>query len=135
MYGWLTNTGVKLVIVVDMEGRTANAQDTKATTAVGLRDADMKPVSITCVLGDSTNVRWRLSGHYKQHTLCSCGTLFTIQMSIHPSRRMKSRELGQRKSRVGSLYKKSRGSLTHGLLALPPSEQINRVLLALYHNA
>jgi hypothetical protein len=44
MYGWLTNTGVKFVIVVDMEGRPATAQDGKATTVVGLRDADLKPV-------------------------------------------------------------------------------------------
>jgi hypothetical protein len=45
MYGWLTNTGVKIVIVVDMEGKPANAADSKVATAVGLRDADLKPVS------------------------------------------------------------------------------------------
>jgi hypothetical protein len=45
MYGWLTNTGVKFVIVVDMEGRPATALDSKASTAVGLRDSDLKPVS------------------------------------------------------------------------------------------
>lgn len=44
MYGWLTNTGVKFVIVVDMEGRPATALDSKTATAVGLRDADLKPV-------------------------------------------------------------------------------------------
>ncbi|KAF2740733.1 Sedlin [Polyplosphaeria fusca] len=43
MYGWLTNTGVKFVIVVDMEGRQATAQDSKSSTAIGLRDADLKP--------------------------------------------------------------------------------------------
>ncbi|KAF1975922.1 Sedlin [Bimuria novae-zelandiae CBS 107.79] len=43
MYGWLTNTGVKFVIVVDMEGRPATALDIKSSTAVGLRDADLKP--------------------------------------------------------------------------------------------
>ncbi|KAF2117547.1 Sedlin [Lophiotrema nucula] len=43
MYGWLTNTGVKLVIVVDMEGRLATERDSKTSTAVGLRDADLKP--------------------------------------------------------------------------------------------
>lgn len=46
MYGWMTNTGVKLVIVVDTEGRPATALDSKSATAVGLRDADMKPVSL-----------------------------------------------------------------------------------------
>ncbi|OJD29972.1 sedlin [Diplodia corticola] len=43
MYGWMTNTGVKFVVVVDMEGRPATANDAKATSAIGLRDADMKP--------------------------------------------------------------------------------------------
>jgi len=46
MYGWLTNTGVKIVIVVDMEGRPATALDSKVATAVGLRDADLKPVRL-----------------------------------------------------------------------------------------
>ncbi len=50
MYGWLTNTGVKIVIVVDMEGRKASVFDTKSATAVGLRDADLKPVSTLSVL-------------------------------------------------------------------------------------
>lgn len=45
MYGWLTNTGVKFIIVVDMEGRPATAPDGKTATAIGLRDADLKPVS------------------------------------------------------------------------------------------
>lgn len=47
MYGWMTNTGVKFVIVVDMEGRPATANDAKNASAIGLRDADMKPVSLT----------------------------------------------------------------------------------------
>lgn len=47
MYGWLTNTGVKFVIIVDMEGRPATA-DTKISAAVGLRDADLKPVRASC---------------------------------------------------------------------------------------
>lgn len=44
MYGYLTNTGVKLVVIIDMEGRVATANDTKITAAVGLRDSDVKPV-------------------------------------------------------------------------------------------
>ncbi|KAL9070322.1 MAG: hypothetical protein Q9157_005851 [Trypethelium eluteriae] len=42
MYGWLTNTGVKFVIVVDMFGRTA-PEGSKMNAALGLRDADLKP--------------------------------------------------------------------------------------------
>lgn len=46
MYGWLTNTGVKFVVVIDMEGRPATLNETKINSAVGIRDADLKPVSL-----------------------------------------------------------------------------------------
>ncbi|EXJ71421.1 uncharacterized protein A1O5_05229 [Cladophialophora psammophila CBS 110553] len=56
-YGWLTNTGIKFIIVVDMMGRpppSASDEDTPKDllskdkrrfppAAVGLRDADLKP--------------------------------------------------------------------------------------------
>jgi hypothetical protein len=45
MYGWLTNTGVKFVAIVDMEGRPATSNDPKVNAALGIRDADLKPVS------------------------------------------------------------------------------------------
>lgn len=55
MYGWLTTTGVKFVIVVDMEGRPAAAgggggagKNTPAVT--GLRDSDVKPVCSTLLI-------------------------------------------------------------------------------------
>lgn len=45
-YGWMTNTGVKLVIVVDMAGKPVDPDGAAAGAAlVGLRDADLKPVS------------------------------------------------------------------------------------------
>lgn len=49
-YGWLTNTGVKFVIVVDMNGRPADADGASGgrpavASIVGLREADLKPVS------------------------------------------------------------------------------------------
>ena len=44
MYGWLTNTGVKLVIVVDMEGRTAPTPEAGKTAILGLRNSDLAPV-------------------------------------------------------------------------------------------
>ena len=43
MYGWLLNTGIKLVIIVDMEGRPA--EPGRITSALGLRNSDMTPVS------------------------------------------------------------------------------------------
>lgn len=43
MYGWLLNTGIKLVIIIDMEGRTA--EPGRITSALGLRNSDLTPVS------------------------------------------------------------------------------------------
>lgn len=46
-YGWLTNTGIKFIIVVDMGGRPAAPDDEerkKAAAILGLRDSDLKPV-------------------------------------------------------------------------------------------
>ena len=44
-YGWLTNTGIKFIIVVDMAGRPPGPEDEKKRSApiVGLRDSDLKP--------------------------------------------------------------------------------------------
>jgi hypothetical protein len=70
-YGWLTNTGVKFIIVIDMEGRPITATDTKINTTIGLRDSDVKPVRpsftrITMFLEYSNC--FRLSKRYMQHT-------------------------------------------------------------------
>ena len=62
-YGWLTNTGVKLVVVVDMAGRPAEtsprpsgraAAAAVAAGIVGLRDADLKSVRCTSLRGEMT---------------------------------------------------------------------------------
>jgi len=44
-YGWLTNTGIKFIIVVDMMGRPPAPEEDKRRfpAAVGLRDAELKP--------------------------------------------------------------------------------------------
>ncbi|USW58733.1 Putative trafficking protein particle complex subunit 2 [Septoria linicola] len=43
MYGWLLNTGVKLIIVVDMEGRQARSQEEAKLGVLGLRNSDLAP--------------------------------------------------------------------------------------------
>lgn len=46
-YGWLTNTGIKFIIVVDMAGRpTSPDEHDKGTvsTILGLRGSDLRPV-------------------------------------------------------------------------------------------
>lgn len=47
LYGWLLNTGVKLVIVVDMEGRPAISAEAGKTAILGLRNSDLTPVRST----------------------------------------------------------------------------------------
>lgn len=45
MYGWLTNTGVKFVIVVDMEGRRLESQ-MSGRSPLGLKNSDLTSVRI-----------------------------------------------------------------------------------------
>ena len=45
MYGWLTNTGVKLVIIVDMVVRQSPANVTRSPPVLGLKNSDLTPVS------------------------------------------------------------------------------------------
>ncbi|KAK5074331.1 hypothetical protein LTR64_006524 [Lithohypha guttulata] len=47
-YGWLTNTGIKFIITIDMMGRpsaeiTSNPQARNLPPVLGLRDSDLKP--------------------------------------------------------------------------------------------
>lgn len=44
-YGWLTNTGIKFIIVVDMMGRppAPDEDKRKPPPVLGLRDAELKP--------------------------------------------------------------------------------------------
>jgi hypothetical protein len=53
-YGWLTTTGVKFVIIVDLFGQEESLGAGKpAGPAInGLRDSDMKPVCLTLMLND-----------------------------------------------------------------------------------
>ena len=42
MYGWVTNTGIKFVIVVDMEGKPADTLGNRNNVIIGVRDSDLK---------------------------------------------------------------------------------------------
>jgi hypothetical protein len=55
MYGWLTNTGVKLVIIVDMEARQSSVNDTRTPPVLGLKNSDLTPVSFAIRLTCSVN--------------------------------------------------------------------------------
>ena len=43
MYGWVTNTGVKIVIIVDLEGKPPNPNVNRSSAILGIRDSDLKP--------------------------------------------------------------------------------------------
>lgn len=49
-YGWLTTTGVKLLIIVDLLGSDSNVVKPAGPAVSGLRDSDLKPVCHMTVL-------------------------------------------------------------------------------------
>jgi hypothetical protein len=69
MYGWLTNTGVKLVIIVDMEARQSLANDARAPPVLGLKNSDLTPVGFVIRLIYDVNADHihRLSRHCRGH--------------------------------------------------------------------
>lgn len=45
MYGWMTNTGIKFVVIVDMEGRAVRTPESgKPGPLLGVKAADLTPV-------------------------------------------------------------------------------------------
>lgn len=84
MYGWLTNTGIKFVIVVDMEGRQATAKDSKTTAPIGLRDSDVKPVCIVLYgRGTKLLMQGRRSKRFTRHTSTFSRIRSTTLMRSH----------------------------------------------------
>lgn len=83
-YGWVTNTEVKFLIIVDMEGKpnTVEPNTKNATSLIGLRDADLKPVSRQSPVADVlySFLPIRLFERYKLHTSNSFKTLFITRM-------------------------------------------------------
>lgn len=46
-YGWLTTTGVKLLVIVDVLGQPLpTTERTKGAAVAGLKDSDLKPVCL-----------------------------------------------------------------------------------------
>ncbi|KAL9057021.1 MAG: hypothetical protein Q9162_002569 [Coniocarpon cinnabarinum] len=43
MYGWVTNTGVKIVIIIDMEGKPPDPNANRYSNVLGVRESDLKP--------------------------------------------------------------------------------------------
>lgn len=48
VYGWLTNTGVKILIIVDLAGRhvATNPPKQDITSVTGIKHSDLKPVRL-----------------------------------------------------------------------------------------
>jgi hypothetical protein len=125
MYGWVTNTGVKLVIVVDMEGRPANSAGAGKAAVLGLKDRDLTPVrdaleAVYFLVHWLTSISiFRLSKLCKQHTFACLGIRSTCPMSTthaEPKRMHRSRSTAQ------ILSRKSKGLAMPGILAIRQSE-------------
>lgn len=123
MYGWVTNTGVKLVIVVDMEGRPASSAGAGKAAVLGLKDRDLTPVSdalkIAYAILSCTDcqILSRHSRHCRQHTFASCATRSTrLTTTTH----VVLRERRHFKSPVPNSSKKSRESGMPGIPATWP---------------
>lgn len=44
LYGWLTNTGIKFIVAVDMEGRMASSErEARNSAFLGIKAADLRP--------------------------------------------------------------------------------------------
>lgn len=45
-YGWLTNTGIKFIVILDLFGQPGHAEAKEGTSSAmaGLRDSELKPV-------------------------------------------------------------------------------------------
>ncbi|KAG5304037.1 hypothetical protein I7I50_11002 [Histoplasma capsulatum G186AR] len=70
-YGWLTNTDVKLLIIVDMDGRVTSDIDKKRVQPLaGLRDADLKPAFRTI---QTTYIKLLQNPFYKAHDATPVG--------------------------------------------------------------
>lgn len=47
-YGWLTNTGIKFIVVMDLVGQPMpiGTKEPKSSAVAGLRDSELKPVRV-----------------------------------------------------------------------------------------
>ena len=110
-YGWLTTTGVKLLIIVDLFGQEAAGKPAGPAVS-GLRDSDLKPVCGGSLVRIQENqvsliISARLFEHCRLHTSSSCKIPSIHQMIIRPYQ-----ELQQARCLIASLF------LTQGLLLM-----------------
>jgi hypothetical protein len=86
-YGWLTTTGVKLLIIVDLFGPEATSARSLGSAVSGLRDSDLKPVCYSVyhhVPKQELTFRTRHFGPCRAHTFSCFKTHSTLQMTMSP---------------------------------------------------
>lgn len=91
MYGWLTNTGVKFVIVVDMCGRVVQPQGGKTMLPLGLKNSDLTPVRciVRCMISGLTSTVFScapkcIHSSFAEPFLCT-GRPFPYSVKCSPS--------------------------------------------------
>lgn len=84
LYGWLTNTGVKFIVAVDMQGRLAVSPVAAKASILGLRNSDLLPVSALRISINMqiTDRHHRLFKQFKQRIFDCSTILFTSLTSI-----------------------------------------------------
>lgn len=89
-YGWLTTTGVKLLIIVDLFGQEEASAGKQAGAAInGLRDSDVKPVCFSLMLSECLpatrsqplTITYRHSARYRVHISSFC-RIHSIPLTI-----------------------------------------------------
>lgn len=117
MYGWLTNTGVKVVVVVDMEG--SPSEGGRMAAGLGLRNSDLTPVCFLHVSVSAMLRSARPSKHCRLHTFDCYGIHSTLLIN---TTQRSPEELDLYKSTVQASSKKLRGSAGAGIPALEQYE-------------
>jgi len=132
MYGWLTNTGVKLIVVVDMEGRPAISAEAGKTAILGLRNSDLTPVCIIHLgkVWSCANAGRRHFKRYKQLIFAFYETRSTCRMTMT---RESSRARVRCTSPVRCSSKRSSALGTPGRLAYPLSRTPDPEQVCLCH--
>jgi hypothetical protein len=92
-YGWLTTTGVKLLVIVDLFGQedVSGAGKPAGSAINGLRDSDMKPVCLASMSSDKPSTKrsdpliidHRHFEHYRVRIFSFCRIHFTPRTTMY----------------------------------------------------
>lgn len=129
-YGWLTTTGVKFLVIIDLLGQSRNSETEghKGINGPTVKESDLKPVGRPCYLYQPWHVVfhsrimtnhgvYRCFGACRPRTFGCYKILFTSQMLITLYPNQLSRRLMSYRSLIRSSSRKSNGLVNPGCQA------------------